>query len=717
MTIQRIFVSFRKEDDRATREQLYSRLSSEYGREQIFKSGESIQPGTDYVRILPAQARACPVMLVLIGEGWLRAHETDGTRSIDREHDWVRLEIRTALEAGNRVIPVLLGDDTLLPSPTHLPSDVAALGSLQALRISHSAVEAGLDQLVSVLNAALPRLARPIPETAAPPAASRPHYEMRAHEVGIGIVTGTVHGPVIGGDARSPVVGRDAHGPVVGGDFHQTNVKKGSGGIPVGFAAVLATIGKPFAKATDWAGDHRAIASVSAAVVLAGAGTGIVVAIKGGSTPTAPASSSRVGVMAATVAVTSAPASPAPVPTLTSGAALSSVETDSSSGDVWADGNVLVIKELAVQASPAAVVDGTSNQYTIQTYSIATGQQLATFTPDGLNQGSACIDGLVRSTQGSDVLLVEQTDVVPAQGLTPSTASVDLMGIDAGSGNRLWNASLPVLPGTSNQSNFCSRTDPPAFLTYTADGKFALDPETGTTYLVNLSTGAVSQEPSNTEVLGRWLVKPSAATVSGEGYPVNAAIVDPSSGATITTITDSGTGVTGDIQGGDAGMAGPGEGLGVDAGGSLDLVVGSRLTNNEYGYTAAYSLPSFQRIWAVPNGSIHESTYGDLAFDPTEPGIAIGFSGPSPGNDIVGIDVKTGATLWTVSTASYYCGTTNGHVYAIANNQLVELDEATGKQISYDAAVSNCPLVLKGVIDEVTSASSGSAYANDFITG
>ena len=714
--MQRIFVSFRKEDDRATREQLYARLSPEFGEEQVFKSGESIPPGTDYVRILWAQARACPVMLVLIGQGWIGAAEPDGSRSIDQVNDWVRLEIRTAFESGNRVIPVLLGDDVMLPAPAQLPPDIAALGTLQALRVAHSAVNSGLDQLVGVLHAVLPRLAQPGgPEGTqppAPPAAPGPHHEVRAHDVGVGVVTGTVHGPVIGGNAQGPVIGRDARGPVVGGDFHQTNVKKGGVGAAAVFATVLATLGRPFNKAADWAGDHRLIASIGAAVVFAGAGTGIAVAVNSGNTPSAnaPVSAGIVG-LAATTPAASTPAaapspSPSPTPTLTSGTSLSSVSTISQSGNAWADGSVLMVQEVAQLASPGS---GANNDYQLQSYSIATGQQLAGFTPDGFDQGTVCIDDLVRSAQNADVLLAEKTDEVPAQGLTPASYSVDLMGIDARTGDKLWDATLPVV-GT-NETDFCNRTDPPDFLSYTADGKYALDIETGTTYLVNLANGAVTPEPAATQVLGRWLAEPSTAQVPGEGYPVTVAIVDPSTGATVHTVADDDTGLSGDAQGGDDGAPGLGNGgygMGVDLGGAVDLVTGSRV-NALYGGLVAYSLPSFHRIWSVASAA-----YDALVYDPTDPGIAVAYDGQST---ITGVDVKSGRALWTVTADSYYCGVTNGHVYVVANGQVAELDETTGKQIGYDANYSGCPLILNGVIDKVSSDQSTMTYTNDFIIG
>jgi len=104
------------------------------------------------------QAAACEVMLVLIGPRWTDAADSSGARLLDREDDWVRREIATSFQSGNRVIPVLLGEATMLPGVAKLPEDIARLGRLQFLRIADSHAEAGLESLVTALTVLLPGL-------------------------------------------------------------------------------------------------------------------------------------------------------------------------------------------------------------------------------------------------------------------------------------------------------------------------------------------------------------------------------------------------------------------------------------------------------------------------------------------------------------------------------------------------------------------------------
>jgi hypothetical protein len=154
-----IFVSFRKADERVGRERVYRALVEHFGRNAVFKSGEEIPPGTDFASQLLRHAADCPVMLVMIGSTWLDARDKAGQRLLDRDEDWVRREICTALRAGNRIMPVLLGDSVLLPGAQELPSEIAQLSGLQFVRVGNARNDAGIKRLIDDLTATLPALA------------------------------------------------------------------------------------------------------------------------------------------------------------------------------------------------------------------------------------------------------------------------------------------------------------------------------------------------------------------------------------------------------------------------------------------------------------------------------------------------------------------------------------------------------------------------------
>ncbi|MEU3262507.1 toll/interleukin-1 receptor domain-containing protein [Streptomyces bacillaris] len=182
----RIFLSFRKQDSRWMRERVFRALSDRLGPDEIFKSSQSIPPGADFAEILLSQAAECKLMCVLIGPGWLDARGEDGVRLLDRAHDWVRLEIATALRAGNRVVPVLLGDATMLPDTSALPVEIAELGRLQFLRVPEAHLPDGLKCFGDSLTALLPGSAADSGQGAVPAADPGPPTTMTAHVSGGG---------------------------------------------------------------------------------------------------------------------------------------------------------------------------------------------------------------------------------------------------------------------------------------------------------------------------------------------------------------------------------------------------------------------------------------------------------------------------------------------------------------------------------------------------
>lgn len=75
-------------------------------------------PSTVSLRFSPPES-----LLALIGGDWLKV-QADGRRRIDEPNDFVRFEIKAALDLGIRVVPVLLGQ-------TMMAREMAAL--LQAM--------------------------------------------------------------------------------------------------------------------------------------------------------------------------------------------------------------------------------------------------------------------------------------------------------------------------------------------------------------------------------------------------------------------------------------------------------------------------------------------------------------------------------------------------------------------------------------------------------
>jgi hypothetical protein len=132
-----IFVNYRGSDEMWATEFVYARLTEAFGPRSVFKAGNALKPGQAYSPVLQEKAAHCPIMIVCIGPSWLSAQDADGHRRLDSRKDWVREEITIALRAGNRVIPVLLGnhDEVCVPKEDELPKELRPLVGRQAPRL------------------------------------------------------------------------------------------------------------------------------------------------------------------------------------------------------------------------------------------------------------------------------------------------------------------------------------------------------------------------------------------------------------------------------------------------------------------------------------------------------------------------------------------------------------------------------------------------------
>ncbi|WP_053738304.1 TIR domain-containing protein [Nocardia sp. NRRL S-836] len=145
-----VFINFRGGDTQDSAVLVDQKLSRVLGRDRVFRSSTSIDPGVPFDPELVRAASTCAVMLVLIGPHWLTV--TGG--GLPRLHvpgDWVRLEIELALRNGARVVPVLVGD-TRLPEAVDLPPTIAALAGHQYLRLHHRSAEYDLAQILDAVR-------------------------------------------------------------------------------------------------------------------------------------------------------------------------------------------------------------------------------------------------------------------------------------------------------------------------------------------------------------------------------------------------------------------------------------------------------------------------------------------------------------------------------------------------------------------------------------
>ncbi len=145
-----VFVSYRKDENKWEAGRIKDWLSRELGKHSVFRDTDSIRAGKDFRQELDAAVGKCRIMLALIGPTWLKRYK--GTRRIDSENDWVRIEIESALQRHRLVIPVLL-DDATMPRDTSLPESLRELAYRQAYTLRESTFERDVMGLIEQVRA------------------------------------------------------------------------------------------------------------------------------------------------------------------------------------------------------------------------------------------------------------------------------------------------------------------------------------------------------------------------------------------------------------------------------------------------------------------------------------------------------------------------------------------------------------------------------------
>jgi len=132
-----VFISYRRADSGAYAQLLKGQLGQRVPLVHVFMDLYSIEPGAYYRDVIRDAIGSCAVLIALIGPQWAAA-DGDGRRRrrLDDPDDLVRYEIRTALERGIRVIPVLVGGASS-PREGEVPDDLRDLPRLNSFELSH----------------------------------------------------------------------------------------------------------------------------------------------------------------------------------------------------------------------------------------------------------------------------------------------------------------------------------------------------------------------------------------------------------------------------------------------------------------------------------------------------------------------------------------------------------------------------------------------------
>ena len=151
-----IFISYRREDASAHASgRLHALLKQRFGSDAVFFDIE-IEPGADFVDTIEQAVGSCDVLLVVISRTWLECVDSAGTRRLEKNGDFVRLEIETALLGNVLLIPILI-DGAQMPEAEMLPGKLKPLARRQAVELRHSHWETDVEVLMAALEKTIAR--------------------------------------------------------------------------------------------------------------------------------------------------------------------------------------------------------------------------------------------------------------------------------------------------------------------------------------------------------------------------------------------------------------------------------------------------------------------------------------------------------------------------------------------------------------------------------
>jgi chemotaxis protein histidine kinase CheA len=172
----KIFVNYRRDDERAVAARVRDRLAQTFGEANVFMDVDNLLAGQRFDRELEKALEQTDVFVTVIGPRWLDLLKE---RQSSGERDYVHEEIAGALRRGVTVIPLLV-ERTPLPRADTLPEDIQELVLHQKHDVTHEQFGRDVVGLVEAIQFARTAASRP---------ARRAIYSPVAILAALGVVT------------------------------------------------------------------------------------------------------------------------------------------------------------------------------------------------------------------------------------------------------------------------------------------------------------------------------------------------------------------------------------------------------------------------------------------------------------------------------------------------------------------------------------------------
>jgi len=157
----KIFISYRRADASNKADQLRENLERHFGADNTFMDIEALEGGDRYRKEIQKALNSCKVFLAIIGPKWLTITDENNVRRLDKEDDWVRVEIEAALKRVDILVVPVLVENATLPRPGELPKTLAGLtDEIQAHQLEDSNWDSDVTKLIHIIEE---KIGRPDP--------------------------------------------------------------------------------------------------------------------------------------------------------------------------------------------------------------------------------------------------------------------------------------------------------------------------------------------------------------------------------------------------------------------------------------------------------------------------------------------------------------------------------------------------------------------------
>lgn len=143
----KIFINYRRDDTGDIAPWLYENLRHVFG-DILFIDNDKIRKGAKWRDELNSALESCELLIVLIGKNWLKTFDKFNRRRIDHPDDWVRNEIKYALESNKEILPIIFGGKEYFV-PQALPEDISKICDRQYINFNSSNHK---NHLIEVIN-------------------------------------------------------------------------------------------------------------------------------------------------------------------------------------------------------------------------------------------------------------------------------------------------------------------------------------------------------------------------------------------------------------------------------------------------------------------------------------------------------------------------------------------------------------------------------------